>query len=45
MFWHENIPRIEAADAAGRVTEVTCIAGRCPAQPAASTARFLGQPS
>ena len=28
MFWSEDIPRHMAADAAGRITEVTCIAGR-----------------
>jgi hypothetical protein len=27
MFWHEDIPRIHARDAAGRRTEVVCIAG------------------
>jgi redox-sensitive bicupin YhaK (pirin superfamily) len=27
MFWGENIPRIEARDEAGRLTEVACIAG------------------
>jgi redox-sensitive bicupin YhaK (pirin superfamily) len=30
MFWHEQIPRIQATDAQGRVTEVTCIAGALP---------------
>ena len=28
MFWSEDIPRHESTDAHGRVTEVTCIAGR-----------------
>ncbi len=28
MFWHENIPVLKAADAAGKHTEVVCIAGR-----------------
>jgi len=30
MFWHEDIPRLHAADAQGHVTEVTCIAGALP---------------
>ena len=28
MFWAEDIPRFTAADAAGRATDVACIAGR-----------------
>ncbi len=27
MFWHENIPRIQASDVNGKVAEVVCIAG------------------
>ena len=30
MFWNEAIPRIQAVDAQGRSTEVTCIAGNLP---------------
>ena len=28
MFWHEDIPRLNALDAKGRATEVVCIAGK-----------------
>ena len=27
MFWHEDIPRVQHADAAGRLTQISCIAG------------------
>lgn len=30
MFWHEDIPRIQAQDTANRLTEVTVIAGDLP---------------
>lgn len=30
MFWSENVPRHSFTDAAGGVTEITCIAGRLP---------------
>lgn len=49
MFWAEDIPRVTATDAAGRTTDVACVAGRwtpatTPGEPAATADDTAVQP-